>query len=72
MYTLRFVNNVLELVLDDSDHTNTMILKQPFRPGGADYERKNWDSAGEALAYWNSNLSSRYPDTENNITIEVS
>jgi hypothetical protein len=72
MYTLNFIGNSLQLVLNDSDHTNVMILNQPFRPGGADYERKDWDSAGEALAYWNSNLSSKYPDTENNITIEVS
>jgi hypothetical protein len=72
MYTLRFVNNCLQLSITDSDHDDVMILKQPFRPGDANSERRNWDSAGEALTYWNETLVNKYPKTIDNITIEVS
>lgn len=75
MYTLRFVNNVLELVLDDSDHTNALILRQPFRPGVADSDRRDWIDGSDALAFWNDHLSIKglYADIDSdNLTIEVS
>ena len=71
MYTLRFVDNSLQLLLNDSNHTDSLILNQPFLPGGEVNDKKNWDSAGEALVYWNTSLSLKYPSTVDNITIEV-
>jgi len=71
MYTLRFVNNSLQLTLDDSNFTDQLILNQPFRPATASEDKRNWDSSGDALSYWNNTLSNKYPSTINNITIEV-
>lgn len=75
MYTLRFVNNVLELVLNDSDHTDDLILRQPFRPGTEDSDRRNWIDGSDALNFWNDHLSTRgiYSTIDSdNLTIEVS
>lgn len=72
MYTLSFVNNSLQLKLTDSNHTDKLILNQPFRPGNGEEDKRDWDSAGDALSYWNDTLSSKYPFTTDNITIEVS
>lgn len=73
MYTLRFVNNILELVLNDSDHSDTLILKQPFRPGTADSDKRNWIDGTDALNFWNDVLSNKYSHLDsNNLTIEVS
>jgi len=71
MYTLKFANQTLQLILNDSDHTDAIVLNQPFRPGSETEDKKAWDSSGEALSYWNDTLSNNYPLTENNITIEV-
>jgi len=75
MYTLRFVNNTLELVLNDSDHSDALILKQPFRPGTADSDKRNWIDSSDALAFWNDHLSTKgiYSTIDSdNLTIEVS
>ena len=72
MYTLRFVDNSLQLLLNDDNFTDQVILNQPFRPGDSTEDRRSWASSTEALAYWNDTLSSRYPATVDNITIEVS
>lgn len=75
MYTLRFSNNVLELELNDSDHINDMILRQPFRPGVGDSDRRDWIDGSDALAFWNDHLSTKglYAEIDSdNLTIEVS
>ena len=72
MYTLSFVNNSLQLKLTDSNQTDRIILNQPFRPGNGEEDKRDWDSAGDALAYWNEILVDKYPKTTDNITIEVS
>ena len=75
MYTLRFVNNVLELVLNDSDHSDALILKQPFRPSTADSDKRNWINGADALDFWNNSLSNHgiYSNIDSdNLTIEVS
>lgn len=71
MYTLRFVDNSLQLLLNDDNFTNQLILNQKFKPGNGVEEKREWDSAQEALNYWNESLSSQYPQTVDNITIEV-
>jgi len=71
MYTLRFVDNSLQLLLNDDNFTDQLILNQKFKPGNGTEEKREWDSAQEALNYWNESLSSQYPQTVDNITIEV-
>lgn len=74
MYTLKFENGSLNLILNDETTANTdqIILKQPFRPGNETDEKRAWENGAEALTYWNESLSNKYPFTSNNITIEVS
>ena len=70
MYTLKFENGSLNLILNGD--IDQIILKQPFRPGNKTDEKRAWANSAEALTYWNDTLSSKYPFTSNNITIEVS
>lgn len=74
MYTLKFENGSLNLILNDETTSNTdhMIMKQPFRPGNADGPKRAWANSADALTYWNESLASKYPNASNNITIEVS
>lgn len=74
MYTLKFESGSLNLILNDETTANTdqMILKQPFRPGDSTENKREWANSAEALTYWNESLSNKYPNTSNNITIEVS
>lgn len=72
MYTLKFENNTLKLVLNDSDHDNSLILNQPFRPGTVDSDRRSWIDGSDALSFWNEYSSEKYSHLDSsNLTIEV-
>jgi hypothetical protein len=67
MYTLKFETNTLKLVAN----TGQILMEQPFRPGTATEDKRNWTGANDAISYWHSELHKGFRFISNtDITIE--